>query len=100
LTPTPGEIILEILHHKEIVVPSSATTPANPTSKPTARRERAMHYQLEAIVWMSASGRPVGEMAAVTELSEAYITRLMSGKQNKTFNKLLDIYNRKNLKTV
>ena len=38
-------------------------------------------------------------MAAVTGLSEPYITRLLSGKQNKTFNKLRDDRLR-NLKNV
>ncbi len=39
-------------------------------------------------------------MAAVTGLSESYITRLLSGKQNKTFNKLRDEYKERNLKNV
>ncbi len=39
---------------------------------------------------MSVSGTSPGEMATVTGLSESYITRLLSGKQNKTFNKLRD----------
>ncbi len=69
---------------------SEPTTPVNPTVGPPARRERAKDYQLEAIARMSVSGTSPGEMAAVTGLSEAYITRLLSGKQNKTFNKLRD----------
>ena len=39
---------------------------------------------------MSVLGTSPGEMAAVTGLSEPYITRLLSGKHNKTFNKLRD----------
>ncbi len=39
-------------------------------------------------------------MAAVTGLSESYITRLLSGKQNKTFNRLRDEYKERNLKNA
>ncbi len=39
-------------------------------------------------------------MAAVTDLSESYITRLLSGKQNTTFNKLRDEYKERNLKNA
>ena len=49
---------------------------------------------------MSVSGTSPGEMAAVTGLSETYITRLLSGKQNKTFNKLRDDYKAMVLKNV
>jgi AraC-like DNA-binding protein len=49
---------------------------------------------------MSVSGTSPGEMAATTGLSETYITRLLSEKRNKTFNKLRDEYKRKNLKNV
>ena len=49
---------------------------------------------------MSVSGTSPGEMAAVTGLSEPYITRLLSGKQNKTFNKLRDEYKERNLKNA
>ena len=69
-------------------MPSSPTAPVNPTLEPPARRERAKGYQLEAIARMSVLGTSPGEMAAVTGLSEPYITRLLSGKQNKSFNKL------------
>ncbi len=81
-------------------MPSSPTTPANPTFGPPARRERAKHYQLEAIAQMSVSGTSPGKMAAVTGFSEPYINRLLSGKQNKTFNKLCDDYKMRNLKNV
>ncbi len=69
---------------------SEPTTPVNPTFGPPARRERAKDHQLEAIARMSVWGNSPGKMAAVTGLSEPYITRLLSGKQNKTFNKLRD----------
>jgi AraC-like DNA-binding protein len=84
----------------EFAVSSSATRPIKPTSRPPARRERAKHYQLDAIAYMSVSGTSPGEMAATTGLSETYITRLLSEKRNKTFNKLRDEYKRKNLKNV
>ena len=79
---------------------SSPTTSVNPTFRPPARRERAKDYQLEAIARMSVSGTSPGEMAAVTGLSETYITRLLSGKHNKTFNKLRDEYKERNLKNA
>ncbi len=90
LTPAPGETILEVLRRTEFVVSSEPTTPVDPTFGSPARRERAKDYQLEAIAYMSVSGTSPGQMAAVTGLSETYITRLLSGKQNKTFNKLRD----------
>ena len=38
---------------------------------------------------MSVWGTPIGKMAAVTGLSESYISRLLSGRhQNETFKKL------------
>ena len=49
---------------------------------------------------MSVSGTSPRKMAAVTDLSESYIIRLLSGKQNKTFNRLRDEYKRKNLKNA
>ncbi len=79
---------------------SEPTTPVNPTFGPPTRRERAKDYQLEAIARMSIWGNSPRKMAAVTGLSEAYITRLLSGKQNKTFNKLRDEYKERNLKNV
>ncbi len=39
-------------------------------------------------------------MATVTGLSEPYITRLLSGKQNKTFNRLRDDYKTQYLKNL
>ena len=100
LTPAPGETILEVLRRTEFVVSSEPTTPVNPTFGPPARRERAKDYQLEAIARMSVSGNSSDKMAAVTGLSEPYITRLLSGKQNKTFNKLRDEYKERNLKNL
>ncbi len=69
---------------------SEPTTSVNPTPRLFVRRERAKDYQLEAIARMSVSGTSPGEMAAVTGLSEPYITRLLSDKHNKTFNRLRD----------
>ncbi len=69
---------------------SSPKVPVNPTFEPPRQRERAKHYQLEAIAYMSVSGTSPGKMADITGLSETYINRLLSGKQNKTFNKLRD----------
>ncbi len=100
MTPARGETILEVLRRTEFVVSSEPTTPVNPSFGPPAQRERAKHYQLEAIARMSVSGTSPGEMAAVTGLSEPYITRLLSGKQNKTFNKLRDEYKERNLKNL
>ena len=79
---------------------SSPRVPVNPTFEPPRQRERAKHYQLEAIAYMSVSGTSPGKMADVTGLSEFYITRLLSSKGNKTFNKLRDEYKRKNLKNA
>ena len=98
MTPAPEETILEVLRRKEFVMPSSPKVPVNPTFGPPAQRERAKHYQLEAIAYMSVSGTSPGKMAEITGLSEFYITRLLSGKGNETFNKLRDEYKRKNLK--
>ena len=100
MTPAPGETILEVLRRTEFVVSSESATPVNPTPRLFVRRERAKDYQLEAIAYMSVSGTSPGKMAAVTGLSEPYITRLLSGKQNKTFNKLRDEYKERNLKNV
>jgi hypothetical protein len=100
LTPTPGETILEILRRKEFVVPSSPKVSVNPTFGPPAQRERAKHYQLEAIAHMSVVGTSPGKMADVTGLSENYINRLLTDKRNETFNKLRDEYKRKNLKNA
>ena len=100
MTPARGETILEVLRRTEFVVSSEPTTPVNPTFAPPARRERAKDYQLEAIARMSVSGTSPGEMAAVTGLSEPYITRLLSDKHNKTFNKLRDEYKERNLKNL
>ena len=100
LTVTSGETILEVLRSKEFVVSSSPRVPVNPRPEPPAQRERAKHYQLEAIAYMSVSGTSPSKMAAVTDLSESYIIRLLSGKGNKTFNRLRDEYKRKNLKNA
>ena len=81
-------------------MPLSPKVPVNPTPGPEPQRERAKHYQLESIAYMSVSGTSPGKMADVTGLSEFYITRLLSGKGNKTFNKLRDEYKRKNLKNA
>ncbi len=61
---------------------------------------RAKHYQLEAIAYLSVSGTSPGKIAAVMGLSEPYITRLLSGKQNKTFNRLRDDYKTQYLKNL
>ena len=81
-------------------MPSSPKVPVNPNFDPPAQRERAKHYQLEAIAYMSVMGTSPGKMANVTGLSEFYITRLLSGKGNKTFNKLREDFKRKNLKNA
>ena len=82
-------------------MPSSLRVPVNPTFEPPRQRERAKHYQLEAIAYMTGVGTSPGKMAAVMDLSERYINRFLSGKsQNKTFNKLRDEYRRKNLKNA
>ena len=73
--------------------------PVNPTFPPR-QRERAKVYQLEAIAQMSVWGTPAARMAEITGLSESYISRLLSGKGNKTFNRLRDEYDRKNLKNA
>jgi hypothetical protein len=100
LTPAPGETILEVLRRKEFVVPSSPRASVEPDFRPPAQRERARHYQLDAIAYMSVSGTSLGEMTATTGLSETYITRLLSDKRNKTFNKLRDEYKRKKFENV
>ncbi len=100
MTPAPGETILEVLRRTEFVVSSEPTTPVNRTFGPPARRERAKDYQLEAIARMSVWGNSPGKMAAATGLSEPYITRLLSGKHNKTFNKLRDDYKEQCLKNA
>jgi hypothetical protein len=82
-------------------MPSSPRVPVNPTPEPEHQRERAKTYQLEAIAEMSVWGTPIGKMAAVTGLSESYISRLLSGRhQNETFKKLRDDYKRKDRKNV
>ncbi len=50
----------------------------------------------------SPPGAPTspGKMATVTGLSEAYISRLLSGKQNKTFNQLRGEYKERNLRNA
>ncbi len=100
MTITPGETILEVLRSKEFVVSSSPKVPVNPRPEPPRQRERAKHYQFEAVAYMAVSGTSPSKMAAATDLSESYIIRLLSGKQNKTFNRLRDEYKRKNLKNV
>jgi hypothetical protein len=100
LTRAPGETILEVLHRKEFVVPSSPRASVEPNFRPPAQRERAKYYQLEAIAHMSVEGTSPGEMAATTGLSESYINRLFSDKKNKTFNKLRDEFYRENLKNA
>ncbi len=100
LDTCPRGTILEVLHRKEFVVPSSSKVPVNPTPYPEPKRERAKHYQLEAIAQMSVWGTSPGKMATVTGLSETYISRLLTDKRNKTFNKLRDEFKRKNLKNV
>ena len=82
-------------------MPSSPRVPVNPTLKPEPKRERAKHYQLEAIAQMSVWGTPIGKMADITGLSESYINRLLSGhSRNETFNKLREQYKQKDLKNV
>jgi hypothetical protein len=61
-------------------VPSSPRVPINPTPYPEPKRERAKHYQLEAIAQMSVWGTSPGKMATVTGLSESYISRLLTDK--------------------
>ena len=79
---------------------SSLKVPVNPRPDPPRQRERAKHYQLEAIAYMSVLGTSTSKMAAVTDLSESYINRLLSDKRNGTFNRLLAEYKRKNLKNA
>ena len=79
---------------------SSPKVSVNLTFEPPRQRERAKHYELEAIAYMSVSGPSPGKLADVPGLSEFYITRLLSGKGNKTFNKLRAEYKRKNLKNA
>jgi hypothetical protein len=82
-------------------MPSSPRVPVNPTPGPDRQRERAKHYQLEAIAEMSTWGTSPGKMATVTGLSESYISRLLSGRhQNETFNKLREDYKQKDRKNV
>ena len=100
LDTCPRGTILEMLRRKEFLVPSSLKVPINPTPCPEPKRERAKHYQLEAIAQMSVWGTSPGKMATVTGLSENYISRLLTDKRNKTFNKLRDEFKRKNLKNV
>ncbi len=63
-------------------------------------RERAKDYQLQAIARLAVLGTTPAVMSTTVGLSEAYITRLLSGKQNETFNKLHDEYKRLVLKNV
>ena len=81
-------------------MPLSPKVPVNPTPGPDRQRERAKHYQLEAIAEMAVWGTPIGKMALVTGLSESYITRLLSDKRNETFNKLREDYKQKDRKNV
>ncbi len=82
-------------------MPSSPRVPVNPTPDPETKRERAKHYQLEAIAEMSVWGTPISKMADITGLSESYISRLLSGRhQNETFKKLREQYKRKNRRDV
>ncbi len=81
-------------------MPSSPRVPINPTPKPEPKRERAKHYQLEAITQMSVWGTSPGKMATVTGLSETYISRLLTDKRNETFNKLREDYKQKDRKNV
>jgi hypothetical protein len=82
-------------------MPSSPRVPVNPTPYPEPKRERAKHYQLEAIAEMSVWGTPIGKIADITGLSESYVSRLVSGRsKNETFNKLRDDYKRKDRKNV
>ena len=73
--------------------------PEKTNGSPTTR-ERAKDYQLEAIARLSVLGTPPATMAATVGLSEPYITRLLSGKHNETFNRLHDDYKRMVLKNV
>jgi hypothetical protein len=77
---------------------SASRAPINPAPRP--ERERAKVYQLEAIAYMAVSGTSPGKMAEITGLSESYIARLLSGKQNTTFNKLLEDHNQKKFENV
>lgn len=71
-----------------------------PNGSPVAQRERAKDYQLEAIARLAVLGTPPATMAATVGLSEPYITRLLSGKHNETFNRLHDDYKEMVLKNV
>ncbi len=82
-------------------MPSSLRVPVNPTFEPPRQRERAKHYQLEAIAEMAVWGTPIGKMAAVTGLSESYISQLLTGSnRNETFKKLREQYKQKDRKNV
>ncbi len=78
----------------------SADVPVNPRPEPPPQRERAKDYQLETIAQLSTLGTPTGTMAQVTGLSEPYVSRLLSGKGNETFNKLREDYKKSALKNV
>ena len=81
-------------------MPSSPKVPVNPTPGPEPQRERAKHYQLEAIAEMSVWGTPIDKMALVTGLSESSINRLLTDKRNETFNRLREDYKQKDRKNV
>ena len=70
------------------------------TNGSVSTRERAKDYQLEAIARLAVLGTPPATMAATVGLSEPYITRLLSGKHNETFNRLHDDYKEMVLKNV
>ncbi len=70
------------------------------TNGSVSTRERAKGYQLEAIARLAVLGTPPATMAATVGLSEPYITRLLSGKHNETFNRLHDDYKEMVLKNV
>ena len=74
--------------------------PEKSNGSPPQQRERAKDYQLEAIARLAVLGTPPATMAATVGLSEPYITRLLSGKHNETFNELHDDYKRLVLKNV
>ena len=78
----------------------SAQTPTVPDFKPTPTRERAKDYQLEAVAQLSTLGTPSGSIAAVTNLSEPYINRLLQGGRSKKFDELREHYKQQNLKTI
>ena len=77
-----------------------STTPTTPDFRPKPQRERAKAYQLEAVAQLSVLGTHASTIAAVTELTEPYINRLLSGGNNQTFDDIREKYRQQNMKLV